>query len=58
MRKRGWSFESWMEAFDRVAMSFGIDYRDMPDVSFADWFEHGTTPTAAFKRAFNEWRTA
>lgn len=48
------SFHQWMNQVDREItkrIGFGLTSADLPDCPWYDWFEHGTAPTAAAKRA-------
>lgn len=47
-----WTFEQWMKLVDRwVARLCGMSFADLPDAPYADWYERGTTPMRAAKRA-------
>jgi hypothetical protein len=47
------TFDEWMLAVDAAVwhLTEGLSVYDLPDVCFMDWYEGGTSPVTAAKRA-------
>jgi hypothetical protein len=46
------TFDEWKKAVNKWLFLFtGLTLDDLPDVCYADWYDHGTSAVAAAKRA-------
>ncbi len=46
------SFKDWMDKVDETLTDIcGMNSKDLPDCSYADWFADGFTPSRAVKLA-------
>mgnify|MGYP001570233727 CR=1 FL=1 len=46
------TFEDWMQAVDHaIEARTGFTSADLADVCYMDWFEDGTSPASAARRA-------
>jgi hypothetical protein len=48
------TFEQWMKTIDDLLFAeTGLNYQDLPDQCFKDWFDEGLTPEAACIRCLH-----
>lgn len=56
-RKHPMDFESWLKMVDDACWAYaGLSKDDLPDVCYRDWYDAGTSPQAAARKAIRNAR--
>ena len=48
------TFERWMERVNEILAQDGLDYRDLPDCPYHQWYEDGMRPATAATKALRD----